>query len=299
MEKIVTYFQFLEEQYGVHITIKDFAHAMFHNPHFSALRKFETHTNNYCMYIKSVPTAWAHCSEGSNIELYHKISCAKNPKEPFWGTCYCGVKEYVIPIIGNHIVLGAILVGHFPCEISRRNSTFDRIAELYDYDRRYLEMHYNESFSGVAIPHEAILASLQVCADHIAFQLSEFFDFRKPREPGSNQTLINTAITYIHANVTKGKVTLADIAQHCHCSESTLSHCFRSSMGMSIGKYVLLRRISKAKKLLATGSLSISTISEKCGFGSTEHFSNAFKHQMGVSPANYRHQLQEKSNEKM
>lgn len=297
MNRILNFFYYLRDSLGFKLTIKDFAHVMFTSRDFASLRNFESHANSYCMYIKSTSEAHSHCVEISNIELYNKIYCAKNQREPFFGTCYCGVREYVVPIVSNHIVLGAILVGQYPCESGRLVSSFERITDKYDFDRARLETLYNQNFAGKEPPNEAILGILQICADQIASYLSEFLDFERPNKPGSNQVLINTALTYIHANLPKGKITISDIASHCHCSESTLSHCFSENMGISIGKYILMRRISKAKRLLSCGNLPILTISEKCGFGSAEHFSNSFKLQTGVSPANYRSQLQQKSNE--
>ena len=297
MNRVINFFYYLRDTLGLHITIKDFAHVIFSNRELAALRNFGSHTNSYCMYIKSNSRAYAHCAEVSNIELYNKIYCSKNQSEPFFGTCYCGVREYVVPIVNNHIFLGAIIVGHFPCDKNRLNSSFDRITDKYDFDRAHLEALYNSNFSDNQPPDEAILGIIQICAEQIASYFSEFLDVEHQNKHGNNQVIINTALTYIHANLPNGKITLSEVANHCHCSESTLSHCFSENMGISIGKYILLRRISKAKKLLSYGNLPISTVSDKCGFGSAEHFSNAFKQQTGVSPANYRAQLQQKSNE--
>lgn len=299
MERIIKYFQYLNDQYGIRVTVKDFAHVLFKNRHIAAFRRFETHNNAYCEYIKSMDLARTHCVEASNIELYNKIAAAKDPHAPFWGICHCGVKEYVIPIVANHLVLGAVLVGQYPCDTKRRNSTFDRISTKYDCDRRQLETLYNTSFSHAEPPREELLLMLGLCADYIAIRLSEFADPRKPGRSGSDQILINTAITYIHANLSRGKLSLSEIAHDCHCSESTLSHCFRKIRGISIGQYILRHRVGRGKKLLMESNLSISTVAEKCGFGSPEHFSNAFKKLVGVSPANYRYQLQEKSKENM
>ncbi|MBE6633974.1 MAG: helix-turn-helix domain-containing protein [Ruminococcaceae bacterium] len=299
MERIIKYFQYLNDQYDIRITIKDFAHLLFKNRHFAAFRRFEDHDNGYCAYIKSIGSAQLHCVEASNIELYNKIATAKDPHAPFWGVCHCGVKEYVIPIVANHLVLGAVLVGQYPCEAKRMNSTFDRISAKYDCDRGQLETLYNRSFAHAEPPREGLLAVLGVCADYIAECLSEFAVVGNPMKSGGDEKLINTAISYITANLSRGRISLSDIAKDCHCSESTLSHCFRKSRGISIGQYILRRRVSRGKKLLLGSDLSISVIAEKCGFGSSEHFSNAFKRLVGVSPANYRYQLQEKSKENM
>ena len=299
MKKVLTYFQYLNDQYGIHVTIKDFAHIIFKNRYFAELKQFESHSNSFCMYVKSFDEARLHCEETSNIQLYTKISSSKDPHEPFWGICYCGVREYVIPIVSQNFILGAILVGQFSCDRKRRISTFEKVVDKYDFNLTQLDILYEKNFANFTQPHDAILAVLQICADYIASYMSNLLDFEKMTSSGRNQLLINNAITYIHSNIREGKITLTDIAQHCHCSESTLSHCFRKSMGISVGNYILHRRISKAERLLLESELSISMIAIKCGFGSSEHFSSTFKKYKQFSPANYRQRLHEKSNENM
>ena len=296
MENIIHIFQYLIDQHNIHITIKDFTKVMFQNMDLEMLKKFNSHSNSYCMYIKNNSFARAHCAEISNIKLYNKLCSAKKQGQPFWGTCYCGVREYVVPITYNHIVLGAILVGQYPCDLERRNGSFERLYRKYSFEPSKLEKLYAENFPDRPLPDDAVLSILHVCATYIASYLSNHFDLNKPKKQNGNQVLLNTIISYIHANL-ENRIRISDIAEHCHCSESTASHCFQEYMEISIGKYILTRRILKAKKLLIEGERSISYIAEKCGFNSTEYFSYTFKANVGLSPIHYRQQFQTKSNE--
>jgi ligand-binding sensor protein len=133
----------------------------------SKSRSFGFHNNPYCEYIKSNLAAGTHCVEVSHIDLYNRIVNAPDISAPFWGVCYCGVKEYVVPIVSNNTVIAAIVAGVFPCEADRIQSSFDRIIRKYDFDKARLETLYNESFSVNPPMHDAVLSMLHLCAEHL------------------------------------------------------------------------------------------------------------------------------------
>ena len=59
-----------------------------------------------------------------------------------------------------------------------------------------------------------------------------------------------------------------------------------STTGTTINKYVVARRISVAKRLLAQGC-SVHEACEQSGFGDYAHFIRAFGQAVGVSPKQY------------
>ncbi|MBR9904309.1 MAG: helix-turn-helix domain-containing protein, partial [Gammaproteobacteria bacterium] len=53
-------------------------------------------------------------------------------------------------------------------------------------------------------------------------------------------------------------------------------------------RYVLNRRLTRARHLLVESFLNMTEIALQCGFGSSSHFSNRFRAETGVSPTEYR-----------
>jgi transcriptional regulator GlxA family with amidase domain len=51
---------------------------------------------------------------------------------------------------------------------------------------------------------------------------------------------------------------------------------------------LLVIRIKKAEEMLRLGKYSIGEIAEKCGFVNAGHFSSLFKRHLGVSPSEYK-----------
>lgn len=78
-----------------------------------------------------------------------------------------------------------------------------------------------------------------------------------------------------------------ELAKLANMSESNYIRLFKKEAGMAPMEYLINLRLDKAKKLLRTGSKSITEISLQCGFGSPSHFSNSFTKHLGLTPSDY------------
>lgn len=84
------------------------------------------------------------------------------------------------------------------------------------------------------------------------------------------------------------KLNLDTLAEHFFVSKYHLSREFKRIIGLTIGNYILGRRISNAKQLLRFSSLSLEDIGPKCGFLDTGYFIKTFKKYENMTPAQYR-----------
>ncbi len=60
-------------------------------------------------------------------------------------------------------------------------------------------------------------------------------------------------------------------------------------------RYLLNFRLKKSLELLTNTTLTISAISEKCGFASAYYFSYSFKAEFGKTPSEYRRMQKNKA----
>lgn len=109
--------------------------------------------------------------------------------------------------------------------------------------------------------------------------------------PQKSIALIDDIMIYIKENLDK-KITLTGVARRFYISESTLSHMFRSRMGVSFYRVVTQIRLLKAKSLLL-GNSSAEEISRIVGYENYSTFYRAFYQEFGISPGNYRKSLTE------
>ena len=83
-----------------------------------------------------------------------------------------------------------------------------------------------------------------------------------------------------HINET---LTLDTIAERFFVSKYHLSHTFTREVGVSLHRYITMRRLLMARQLLATG-MSAGQVSSTCGFSDYTSFYRAFKAEYGISP---------------
>jgi AraC family transcriptional regulator len=93
--------------------------------------------------------------------------------------------------------------------------------------------------------------------------------------------------SYIEDNLTKG-LTLAEIATVAHMSPHYFSRAFRKSTGIPPHRYVIDRRIEKAKTLLSDNYLPLVEVGLSVGFQNQSHFTTLFHKRTGVTPKAYR-----------
>ncbi|NNJ30915.1 AraC family transcriptional regulator [Lacrimispora defluvii] len=111
--------------------------------------------------------------------------------------------------------------------------------------------------------------------------------------PLRSQSNISAAVLnaqqYISSNFSQ-KVTLQEIADQNYISSHTLSIAFKDIVGITFKEYLLLFRITEAKKLLITTDQSISEIAEQVGYINVNNFIKVFREKVLISPLQYRKQ---------
>jgi len=94
---------------------------------------------------------------------------------------------------------------------------------------------------------------------------------------------VQKALAFIRANLGK-PFGLAQIVEAVGVSRSTLVRIFARELGRSPGEEIIRERVELAKKLMATGSLSMAEVAFKAGFCNPPYFSNIFKRLVGETP---------------
>lgn len=95
--------------------------------------------------------------------------------------------------------------------------------------------------------------------------------------------VISRAITYINDHYAE-PVSIEDICAHVCVTKSYLHHLFMSNLRISPKKYINIKRLSKAQKLLNMGEKATSVYTE-CGFGDYVTFFRNFTNYFGYSPS--------------
>lgn len=102
---------------------------------------------------------------------------------------------------------------------------------------------------------------------------------------------LRRVLDYIEASLSERNLSLAEIASVAHLSPFHFSRAFKSVTGTAPHRFVVERRVDRAKALLTDPDISLAEIAAAVGFANQAHFSTMFRRLTGMSPRQYRRNL--------
>ena len=107
--------------------------------------------------------------------------------------------------------------------------------------------------------------------------------FREISSGKKNNSVVNDLKWYIQQHYME-KFESEEISLNFGYNYDHLNRIFKADTGETIYQFLLKIRCKEAGKLIDTGYYSNTEIASRVGFGSSEHFCNAYKKYMGYSP---------------
>ena len=101
----------------------------------------------------------------------------------------------------------------------------------------------------------------------------------------SDDSFVLNVLKYINENYSED-LSLDFLAERFFVSKYHLSHSFRREVGVSVYRYIMLKRLLAAKELLQSG-MSAGEVAYATGFGDYAGFWRAFKTEYGISPKEF------------
>ena len=122
-----------------------------------------------------------------------------------------------------------------------------------------------------------LLLQVMVQLNRMALQTEGF------RQERQLSPLVQKALHYISQHIAED-VSLDNIAGACFVSKYHLSHAFSREVGLSVYRYVMMKRLLMARQLLSMGEPA-GQVCTSCGFSDYTSFYRAFKAEYGISPS--------------
>lgn len=113
----------------------------------------------------------------------------------------------------------------------------------------------------------------------------------KIQSEGIENYLVRNAIQYIKENYTK-HITLSDVADELNVSNEHLSRLIKKITNRNFSDHLISIRINHAMRYLKTTTLRVYEISLLTGFNDTNYFTKVFKKIVGMTPKEYRNQVE-------
>lgn len=169
------------------------------------------------------------------------------------------------------------LLDREPRELQLNESTFLEDPRLVSQFHQLVALDWNE-------PGERLLAS-SLAHEMISHVLLTQVGLRQglKLKGGLAPHLRKRLVDYIEQHLDE-PLALGELAQLAALSEYHFARMFSASFGMPPHRYVLQRRLLRARELLQHGDLPLGEIGLACGFASASHFSNRFRQAFGAAP---------------
>lgn len=278
---IISYIQFLKAEHGLSLTIHD--KIGFLGGYMYRLVPYNIHSNPYCLYVKACKAVWDKC-----IARQEKVF-QKCEEGIFFGTCYAGVNEYVVPVWHKGKLLAFISISGYKAPKSVAKQKIEYMAKEYCLNKAVLEETYGrylEEKPPLKDFIETVITPLCCMLERLYLENQPVYS----RRVNANADYIyGHILSYIAQNYAE-KITLADISKACFCSISHVNRIFRSRSDSTINQYITRIRLEEAARLLIQTDLSVQEIAYMTGFSDSNYFSTCFRKQYHLCPRAYKKQ---------
>lgn len=159
----------------------------------------------------------------------------------------------------------------------------DTILTLRNFEKKKCDAFFDElvSIYTAPVPSYALLQS------HVYQLLNEICHaFHTQHIFSKKYSPIAQGILYLEENI-QNELNMPQIAAMCHVSETCFRRLFQQYSGFSPKEYQTRKRMEHAKKMLQSGSSSVTDIAYSLGFEDPAYFSRVFKKNVGLSPSEY------------
>ena len=145
-------------------------------------------------------------------------------------------------------------------------------AKMGDLVREYYSGEFGSSACALGL-----LLQVMVQLNRMALQTEGL------RQERQLSPLVQKALHYISQHIAED-LSLDSIAGACFVSKYHLSHAFSREVGLSVYRYVMMKRLLMARQLLSMGEPA-GQVCTSCGFSDYTSFYRAFKAEYGISPS--------------
>lgn len=230
----------------------------------------------FCKLIKKCPQTRRKC----NYVDRRSLEKCKEMNSLLLYKCHAGLVEAATPLYENEKIIGYLMFGQIT-DNSDKSSIYkclEKWADKYPLNTEALGNSIEKITYKSIDEIESAAKIMEACTSYIIY---------KELITPANDKIIEDAKTYIEEHLSED-ISIEELCVQIGIGRTKLYEIFRKELNMGISKYILRRRLHRAKKLLKTTEDSIPQIAYNVGFSDYNYFSRVYKKHYAKSPKNYR-----------
>ena len=169
------------------------------------------------------------------------------------------------------------------CVLRPRYNLYDPlISQLVSTIANEMEGSFLDHILADALNTALAVQIIRLCGDPTAISL-------EPSNGLSRQRL-KRVCDYIDTHL-DDRLTLTDLAVVASLSPYHFSRSFKRAVGVGPQRYVMHRRVERAKALIRRTNQPLALIARAVGFSDQSHLTSVFRREIGVTPGHFRNAL--------
>jgi YesN/AraC family two-component response regulator len=149
---------------------------------------------------------------------------------------------------------------------------------------------FYENSSKNKLSNAVLEAMLLLFLSRLVQKCEDSLQFIRTSNNDDSRGTVDDILLYIHEHLCD--VTLDDIADKFHFNKYYVSRLIKNHTEITFTQLVRKIRMLEAKKMIASTTLSLSKICEIVGYSDTSNLVKTFKKEFGITPNQYRKELQ-------
>lgn len=240
------------------------------------------HKGHELTFLLDGEVSWE-TSTGKRLDLRGGVMGLTQPELPHWGQWQiirpCRIIWIIVDLSRHESpplqALDAVFKGAGDCT----RSADGRLKELF--------LELKDSIDGYCLRPDGplALARLKCAVEHVLALAA--IKFAEAESPGREGGFLRMVERLVMAKLSRN-VPVREMAKKAGFSVVRFTELFKEESGMTPADYALRLKCSQARRMLKEGRLTVTEISFRLGFSSSQHFARVFKSHMGMTPSKFR-----------
>lgn len=243
---------------------------------FHEILSFPKEDCDFCKLMKSNPKTRRKCNYADRRSFGE---CEKKNSLILY-KCHAGLVEAAIPLHENEKIIGYLMFGQITDNPDKKGLYLNTevLGKKYGLDINELKRSIEQIPYKSSEQIHATAKIMEACTSYIIY---------KELITPENDRIFVSAKAFIEDHLNED-ISVDELCGELNVGRTKLYEIFKKEAKMGIGKYILYRRLHRAKKLLKTTDLSVSVVANQVGFSDYNYFSRVYKKKYGKSPKHYR-----------